>query len=158
MTLRLRERRLVERIGHRDDTVSAIGRGDDDAQTASDVEGHRSRRIALDRVDESRRREPRLGGIDRCADLGIGCQRHERRVGGTREDVGELGLSEKAETHDRRRERFPGGAFRERFLDLLLGHDATAEEELDDAAAFGLERTQLLSSSDGRRARAQRTE
>src|SRR5207237_987387 len=46
----------------------------------------------------------------------------------------------------------------ERFLDLLLGHDATAEEELDDAAAFGLERAQLLTSGDGGCARAERTE
>ena len=128
LTLRLGKRCCVQRVGHGHDAVAAVGRGDDDAQAARDVEGHEPRRVALDRVDQARRRKARLGRVDRRGDLGIRRERHERRVSGPRQDVGELGLAKQAEAHHRRGERLPRRALGERFLDLLGRHHPAAEE------------------------------
>src|SRR5205814_9924982 len=91
-------------------------------------------------------------------DLGVRRQRHERRIRRARQNVGELRLTQKAETYDRRSERLSRDTFGQRFLYLLACHDSAAQEQLDDAPAFGPERRELLTSGDRGGGRAQRTE
>jgi len=51
VALGLGEGGIVERVGHSHDAMPAIRRGDHDAQTAGEVEGHQPRGLALDRID-----------------------------------------------------------------------------------------------------------
>ena len=54
VALGLGEGDLVQRVGHGDDTVAAVRRGDHEGQPARHVERHRAGRVALDRVDQAR--------------------------------------------------------------------------------------------------------